>query len=51
MLFSDQRQHSVVLPAMDKAGQPSNIGYLIDHLCEHLMNDTRKELFILDDHL
>jgi ubiquitin related modifier 1 len=24
---------------------------LIHHLCEHVMKDTRKELFVLDDHL
>ncbi|OAQ64524.1 ubiquitin related modifier (URM1) domain-containing protein [Pochonia chlamydosporia 170] len=51
MLFADQRRHSLTLPAKDKDGQPANIAFLIDHLCQNVMNDTRKELFILDDHL
>jgi ubiquitin related modifier 1 len=51
MLFSDQRHHSVTLPAADKNGKPTNIAFLIDHLCKNVMKDTRKELFVLDDHL
>lgn len=51
MLFSDQRRHSLTLPAKDKDGNPSNIAYLIHHLCENVMKDTRKELFVLQEHL
>lgn len=51
MLFSDRRRHSVVLPAKDQDGKPSTIASLIHHLCEHVMEDTRKELFVLQDHL
>lgn len=51
MLFSDQRRHSLALPSEDKDGRASNIAFLIDHLCQHLMRDTRKELFVLDGHL
>ncbi len=51
MLFSDQRLHSLALPAHDKDGQPATIAFLIAHLCQEVMNDTRKELFVLDDHL
>lgn len=51
MLFSDQRRHSLVLPAKDQDGKPSTIASLIHHLCEHVMKDTRKELFVLQDHL
>ncbi|KAL6910847.1 ubiquitin related modifier 1 [Trichoderma evansii] len=51
MLFSDVRRHALSLPAKDKDGNPSTIGYLIDHLCEHVMKDSRKELFVLDGHL
>ncbi|KAI1498505.1 ubiquitin-like protein [Biscogniauxia marginata] len=50
MLFSDQRRHSLSLPAMD-GDKPLTIACLIDHLCNHTMKDTRKELFVLDDHL
>ncbi|PNY24973.1 Ubiquitin-related modifier 1 [Tolypocladium capitatum] len=51
MLFSDQRRHSLALPAVDKDGRASNIGFLIDHLCQHVMRDTRRELFVLGGHL
>ncbi|ODA84097.1 hypothetical protein RJ55_02615 [Drechmeria coniospora] len=48
MLFSDQRQHSIALPSVDASGRRSNIAFLIRHLCEHVMKDTRQELFVLD---
>lgn len=51
MLFSDQRQHKLVIPAHDKDSKPVTIAYLIDHLCQHVMKDSRKELFVLDDHM
>ncbi|KAI1391238.1 ubiquitin related modifier 1 [Hypoxylon trugodes] len=51
MLFSDQRRHSLFIPAATKEGKPVTIAGLIDHLCEHTMKDTRKELFVLEDHL
>ncbi|KAI1632071.1 ubiquitin related modifier 1 [Biscogniauxia mediterranea] len=50
MLFSSQRRHSLSLPATHQ-GTPITIAYLINHLCNHTMKDTRKELFILDNHL
>lgn len=51
MLFADKRHHSLSLPAKGKDGQPANVAFLIDHLCQNVMQDTRQELFILDDHL
>ena len=51
MLFSDQRQHKLVIPAHDKDSKPVTISYLIDHLCQHVMKDSRKELFVLDNHM
>lgn len=51
MLFSDQRSHSLALPARDKDGHVPTIASLIDHLCRHVMKDTRQELFVLDGHL
>lgn len=51
MLFAGQRHHSLQLPAKDKDGQPANVAFLIDHLCQNVMQDTRQELFILDHHL
>lgn len=51
MLFSDQRLHSLALPAQDTEGKPTTLAYLINHLCQNVMNDTRSELFILEGHL
>lgn len=51
MLFADERCHSLAIPSTDKDGRPSTIAFLIDYLCDNLMKDTRKELFVLDDHL
>lgn len=51
MLFSDQREHQVNIPAVAGDGKPVTITYLIDHLCKNVMKDTRKELFVLDDHM
>jgi len=51
MLFSNQRRHSLSLPAKDASGKPATVAFLIDHLCEMTMRDGRKELFVLDNHL
>ena len=49
MLFSKQRQHQLSIPATDESGDPANAGFLVRYLCQHLMNDRRKELFVLDE--
>ncbi|KAH7008232.1 ubiquitin-like modifier 1 [Ilyonectria destructans] len=51
MLFSHQRSHALTIPAADKDGRASTIAYLIDYLCDHVMDDSRKDLFVLDNHL
>ncbi|RWA05877.1 hypothetical protein EKO27_g9239 [Xylaria grammica] len=51
MLFSDQRRHALSIPARDKNNKPVTVAYLIEYLCEKTMEDARKELFVLDDHL
>ncbi|KAJ4187333.1 Ubiquitin- modifier 1 [Fusarium falciforme] len=51
MLFSDKRHHSLSIPAVTPEGKPANIAYLIDHLCQNVMQDSRKDLFVLDNHL
>lgn len=51
MLFSNQRRHSLSIPANDKDGKPSDIAFLIDYLCKNLMKDPRQELFVLDGHM
>lgn len=51
MLFSDQRHHRLSIPARNHHGSPVTIAHLIDHLCQHVMKDHRKELFVLDNHV
>ncbi|RMX77506.1 hypothetical protein D0869_09838 [Hortaea werneckii] len=49
MLFSDQRKHHISLPSKDPAsGQPSNVAFLIHWLCENLMRDPRRDMFVLE---
>lgn len=49
MLFSDERKHKISIPSKMPDGTPSNVGYLVQWLCDNLMKDPRKELFILDN--
>ncbi|KAF5628205.1 ubiquitin-like modifier 1 [Fusarium tjaetaba] len=51
MLFSNKRQHALTIPAADQDGKPVDIAYLIDHLCQNVMDDSRRDLFVLDNHL
>ncbi|KAK0945280.1 Ubiquitin-related modifier 1 [Friedmanniomyces endolithicus] len=49
LLFSNQRKHQVTLPARGTEGTPSTVGYLVKWLCENLIKDPRKDMFVLDD--
>jgi ubiquitin related modifier 1 len=51
MLFSDERKHKISVPKQDEKGNKVTVGWLVDHLCQNVMKDTRKELFVLDDHV
>ncbi|RDL35331.1 uncharacterized protein BP5553_07262 [Venustampulla echinocandica] len=51
MLFADERKHKLSVPAKDNKGNPVTVGWLVDYLCENVMKDSRKELFVLDDHV
>ncbi|KAL8802195.1 MAG: hypothetical protein Q9182_003985 [Xanthomendoza sp. 2 TL-2023] len=51
MLFSNQRKHSISIPAIDEDGNPSNMAYLVRYMCDHLMKDRRKEFFVVDDNV
>lgn len=46
--FSDQRKHLVSLPSTDENGQSANLAFLVRYLCENLMADKRKEMFVMD---
>lgn len=49
MLFSDQRKHHISLPSKDpESGHPSNVAFLIHWLCENLMKDPRRDMFVLE---
>ncbi|KAF1995559.1 ubiquitin related modifier 1 [Amniculicola lignicola CBS 123094] len=48
MLFSNERKHKLSIPAKDSTGAPLNVGYLVTYLCENVMKDARKDLFVLD---
>lgn len=49
MLFSNERKLSFTIPAKDENGTRPNIAFLVRHLCDTVMKDPRKELFVLDD--
>ena len=48
MLFDNMTKHNLEIPVKDDQDAPVNIAFLIRYLCEHVMEDKRKELFILD---
>jgi ubiquitin related modifier 1 len=49
ILFSNQKKYNLSLPAKEESGAPANVAFLVRHLCDHVMKDPRKELFVLDD--
>lgn len=51
MLFSDERKHKLSVPAKDSKGAAVTVGSLVEYLCEEVMKDTRKEMFVLDGHV
>ncbi|KAI5804055.1 ubiquitin-related modifier 1 [Peziza echinospora] len=52
LMFSKQPKHHVKLPSTipgSTSGEPTNIKYLLKYLCDELMTDTRKDLFVIDE--
>jgi ubiquitin related modifier 1 len=49
MLFSNENRHEIQIPAMGKDNAPVNVAYLVQYLCDEVMKDKRKELFVLGD--
>lgn len=49
MLFSNKRKHELSIPIDEKSGSTPTVQYLVQYLCDNLMKDPRKELFVLDD--
>ena len=48
MLFDNQRKLSLKIPKKDDSGADSNVAFLVRHMCDNIMKDPRKELFVLD---
>ena len=36
------------MPAVDEAGEKSNVRFLVQWMCKNMMKDERKEMFVLD---
>lgn len=51
ILFSNERKHTIHLPAQLNNGSRPNIAYLLQHLVDNVMKDLRKELFIMEDNV
>jgi len=51
LLFADQRKLSISVPAKDDKGNAVTVGWLVDHLCNEYMKDSRKDMFVLDGHV
>ncbi|KAF2670006.1 ubiquitin related modifier 1 [Microthyrium microscopicum] len=47
LLFSNQRKHNIQVPEQDSSGAKTNISWLVDHLCNNVMKDSRKDMFVL----
>lgn len=48
LLFSNQRTYKLQIPVKDPSGNPSNVGFLVGYLCDNLMKDKRKDMFVMD---
>jgi ubiquitin related modifier 1 len=49
MLFENKNKHNITISAKDKRGSPIDIKFLVHYLCDNLMRDSRKELFVVDE--
>jgi len=49
MLFSDTKKHDVTISFNPKDEKRPNIQFLVDYLCDNLLTDPRKELFVIDN--
>ena len=51
MLFSNITEHKVQVPTKNEGGKLFTVADLIPWICQHLMKDSRKELFVLDGNI
>ena len=48
MLFDNVTKHVISLSKDADNGDAPTVGYLVRYICDHLMKDSREELFVLD---
>lgn len=48
MLFNNKTKHKISIPAEDVQGSPANIRFLVRYLCDNIMKDPRRELFVVE---
>jgi ubiquitin related modifier 1 len=51
LLFGNERKHKVILPPHLEDGSRPNISYLLKHLVDNLMKDSRTDMFIMEDNV
>lgn len=49
LLFANQKKYSLSMPSKDDSGTPANVAFLVRYLCDKVMKDPRKDMFVLDD--
>lgn len=49
LLFANQKKYTLSIPSKDETGAASNVAFLVRHLCDNVMKDPRKDMFVLDD--
>jgi ubiquitin related modifier 1 len=47
MLFDNQKKYEIDVSQKSATGSPMDISGLVNYLSDHVMKDSRKELFIL----
>lgn len=48
LLFANQKKYALSIPNKDESGAPSNVAFLVKYLCDNVMKDSRKDMFVLD---
>lgn len=48
MLFDNETKHKITMPSKEADGSAVTIASLIRYLCDNVMRDSRKELFVLE---
>ncbi|KAG9246125.1 ubiquitin-related modifier 1 [Calycina marina] len=51
LLFSGRRKLTISVPIKDNEGQAVTVGWLVHYLCNEVMEDSRKNMFVLDGHV